>query len=413
LETKAQSKKLLIVSIWVNRWSLGSEAGVSDDYHFVRGFTAAGWEVHFLAPEGAEEANAVFPGVHTHTYENFFRRTMHRSNAFKRLYWPEKFRRVVTKRALEVAQEVQPDFILGHSHYTTETTHRCRKLLGIPSGVKLFGVMDLVHTEWPRWKYVFKNFEQLRAFRYPQDMWIVLDDGTRGDEVLRARGVPSDRIHFLPNGLDVQWGEQKFDRAGARAAFGIPDSATVVLFLARLVPSKRPQELIQAVARVEKKTEGEITFVFAGDGPERLPSLALARDLGVAHLVKFVGVVPHADIPKLMAASDLFVATGNLTNMALPTCEALICGVPVVAYDVGDTRKVVIPGETGMLVEDGNTARLADAIAGLVNDPKLRARMGRNARALARERFTGWDQRIAMELDIIGRLSPHKKNGGF
>ncbi len=408
-------KKLLVISIWENRWSLGAGAGVSDDFYFIREFIRAGWQLHFLAPDGAEESNEDFEGLFTHTYPNFFRRTAHRSNVFKRLYWPTEYNRVVSGRALDVAREIQPDFILGHSHYTAKTTARCRRILGIPSAVKLFGVMDLVHREWPRWKYVFKNFEQLRALRYQQDAWIVLDDGTQGDKVLAAEGVPTDKIHFLPNGLNLEWQERKFDSVETRTRFLIPRDATVVLFLARLVASKRPQEVIKAIPRVHKNTEGEIIFVFAGHGPERTDCEALAKKLGVENLVQFLGTIPHDQVPDVLNASDVFVTTSDLTNMALPTCEALICGVPVVAYDVGDTGKVVLPDETGVLVENGNSNRLADALAALINDPKKQDRLGQLARKFARENFTGWEARIRMEMDIIEGLidqSAHPNDKG-
>jgi glycosyltransferase involved in cell wall biosynthesis len=400
----SQKRTLLIVSIWEKRWSLGGEAGVSDDYHFINGFTKAGWKIHILAPEGSEESNAAFKDLVTHTYPNFFRRTSHRSNAFKRLYWPLEFKRVVTDRALNITRDIQPDFVLGHTHYAAGTTAKCRRKFGLPVAVKLFGVMDLVHTEWPRWKYVFKNFEQLNALRYEQDAWIVLDDGTQGDRVLEERGIPPDKIHFLPNGLNLEWQEMKFNRAETRFGYGMRDDAVVVLFLARLVESKRPQEVIRAAARVHKHTEAELQFVIAGDGPERGECEALARTLGVKDLVTFLGTVPHEDVPAVMSASDLFVTTSNLTNMAIPTCEALICGLPVVAYDVGDTKKVVVPDETGVLVEDGNTNRLADALATLINNPKQLSRLKQNTRKFAREHFTGWDERIRMEMDIIEDL---------
>jgi glycosyltransferase involved in cell wall biosynthesis len=282
--------------------------------------------------------------------------------------------------------------------------HKCRRKLGIPSAVKLFGVMDLVHTEWPWWKYVFKNWEQLRALRYPQDAWIVLDDGTRGDKVLAERGVPKDKIHFLPNGLNLEWQEQKFNRTETRFRYGMKEDAVVVVFLARLVASKRPQDVVRAVSRVHKNTEADIQFVFAGHGPERADCEELAKQLGVDDLATFLGTVPHADVPAVLSASDLFVTTSNLTNMAIPTCEALICGVPVVAYDVGDTNKVVVPDETGVLVEDGNPNRLADAIAELINNPKKRARLKQNTRKFAREHFTSWDDRISMEMELIEQL---------
>jgi glycosyltransferase involved in cell wall biosynthesis len=106
-----------------------------------------------------------------------------------------------------------------------------------------------------------------------------------------------------------------------------------------------------------------------------------------------------------MAASDLFVSTSTLTNRALPTCEAMICGVPVLAYDTGDTATVVRNEQTGVLVGDGDVGALAAAIARLLADAPLRAGVADRARALARETFVSWDARIAMELDIISRLA--------
>jgi glycosyltransferase involved in cell wall biosynthesis len=401
---KQTKKTLLVISPWESDWSLGAGAGVSDDYYFTRGFTADGFDIHFLTPAGTEESSSRSADIQTHAYPNFFANTKHYPRAMKRLLWQQMFNRVVVPRALTLARSLRPDFVLGHSHYTTKATCRCRQELGIPAGVKLFGVMDLVHTEWPRWKYYLKNFEQLAALRYPQDAWIVLDDGTQGNKVLAARGVPAETVFFLPNGVNLEWQDAVFDRKEIRADYGIDDKATVVLFLARLVASKRPEEVVRIISRVRKKTEREVLFLFAGDGTERSRCEAMARQHGIEALTKFVGIVPHADVPRVMAASDIFITTSSLTNMAIPTCEAFICGLPVVAYNIGDTGKVVIPGETGLLAEDKNRAQLADAVVCLINDDDKRRDLAKNARRFARDNFTSWDQRIQMELDIINRL---------
>jgi glycosyltransferase involved in cell wall biosynthesis len=273
----------------------------------------------------------------------------------------------------------------------------------VATATKLFGVMDLVHTEWPRAKYWFKNLEQLAALAIPQDAWIVLDDGTRGDEVLRARGIPPERIHFLPNGVDRQWADLSLDRAAARAHYGLGPGQRVVLFLARLVASKRPLDAVRAAHEVLRKSVDAV-FVFAGDGPERVVCERAVRAAGIGEFVRFLGAVPHDEVPRLMAASDLFVSTGALTNRALPTCEALLCGVPVVAYDTGDTATIVRTGETGHLIRDGDVSALADAVASLLANDEARARMGNAARRLAREKLVSWDERIAMEREIVDAL---------
>jgi glycosyltransferase involved in cell wall biosynthesis len=405
----AAKKTLLVISPWERMWSLGGGAGVSDLYRFFDGFARAGYELHLILPEaddGPRDGSAAFDaiaGLHLHRFPNFFASMEAFPVAAKRLSWLPIFHALVVPRALRLSRALRPDAVIGLSHYSTVAAWACRRG-GVPSCVKLFGVMDLVHTEWSRLKYWFKNFEQILALAFPQDAWIVLDDGTRGRDVVRARGIPDERIHFLPNGVNLEWADRAHDRAAARERFGLPRDAGVVLFLARLVASKRPQEVIHAIASVVGAGARDTVFVFAGDGPERASCQALAERLGVAARVHFTGAIAHDDVPELMAASDVFVSTSNLTNMALPTCEALVCGVPVVAYDVGDTASVVRTGETGALVRDGDAAALGSAIAAILCDAPGRARMSERAVAVARETFTSWEERIAMELCVVDDL---------
>jgi len=399
--------RLLIISPWERLWSLGGGAGVSDDFQFVRGFAAAGWDIHFLRPDSGESLGSDSTTIHT--YPNFFRQTRGLPVALRRLLWLPLFNMIAMPRAMQVAKDIRPDFVLGHSHYSARTTWQIRRRLGIKAGIKLFGVMDLVHTEWSRAKYTFKNMEQLIGLRYPQDAWIVLDDGTRGGQILRDRGIPEARIHFLPNGLNLEWQSESRDRTTARKTLGLPVDGPVVLFLARLVASKRAQDVLRAAPDV-LRNHPETTFLFAGDGDQRGSCESLARSLELGEHARFLGTIEHGRVPELMAASDVFVTTSSLTNMALPTCEALICGLPVVAYDVGDTARVVHHDETGLLAPDGDVAALAAAIGDLIADPVRRSTMGDQAMKLARGLFTSWPDRIQMEIDIIERLvdvGPH------
>lgn len=383
-------------------WSLGGKAGVSDDDHFIENFTRAGYELHFLRPQPPQSIDD--PRVDTHVYPNFFRATRTFPTVLRRPLWPALFQRIVAPRALNLARELRPDVVIGHSHYTTVVTRACRRELRIPSVVKLFGVMDLVHTEWGGLKYTFKNFEQLAALRYQQDAWIVLDDGTRGGDILRSRGIPDERIHFLPNGLDVEWADVTIDRAEARASLGLPSDKKVVLFLARLVASKRPMDFLRAAVSVLDNGQSDVVFVIVGDGDQRVSCELFVHHTNLGNHIKFLGTVAHDDIPRVMAASDLFVSTSTLTNRALPTCEAMLCGVPVVVYNTGDTTTVVRNSETGVVVGDGDVNALAGAIVRLLDDETLRTRLATNARRLARETFTSWEKRIQMEIKIIEGL---------
>ena len=399
--------RILIISPWETVWSLGTEsdvkAGVSDDDRFIDGFIRAGYELHFLRPRGPHTD----PRVVTHTYPNFFRATRHFPTAARRALWPALFNLHVVARTVSLARSLSPVVVMGHSHYATFATWWCKRVTGIPGMIKLFGVMDLVHTGWSAARYHAKNFEQLVALKYPQDAWIVLDDGTRGGDILRARGIPADRVHFLPNGLDLEWMDRKIDRASARSRFAIPLGAKVVLFLARLVDSKRPLDAIAAFA-LSARADARACLVIAGDGPLRGVSERAARDAGIAERVHFAGIVPHDDVPVLMSACDVFVSTSTLTNRALPTCEAMLCGVPVIVYDTGDTAKVVRHDDSGWLVPDGDVGALAAAMTRLLEDGALSARLSQGARAVARVSFTSWEARIAMELAVVEAVAQNK-----
>ena len=90
--------------------------------------------------------------------------------------------------------------------------------------------------------------------------------------------------------------------------------------------------------------------------------------------------------------------------MTMPPCEALLCGLPVVAYDVAGTGEVVRDRETGLLAEDGNISQLARKIGLLVNDSSLREDISRNAVLFSREYFLDWEDRIRQELDTLNNI---------
>ncbi|MFD5871807.1 glycosyltransferase [Streptomyces sp. NPDC060322] len=147
---------------------------------------------------------------------------------------------------------------------------------------------------------------------------------------LRAWGVPAARIHTVPNGIDVD--AFRFDagrRRSTRALLGLPDTAFVVGGVGRLVPGKRFDVLIRAVAALPGAW-----LVLAGDGPEATSLRALAARLGVAGRVRFLGecgapgVTPG--VPEVLSAVDTFVSASREESFGLAVVEALAAGLPVV-----------------------------------------------------------------------------------
>ena len=396
---------ILVLSIWEDVWSLGEGGGVSDELHFIRYLTDRGIDLHFLIPEPREKRELLRDAhLSYHTFPNIFRRFDRIPKLAKRLLWPSAFTKVVLKQLRHLAVEKRPDIIIGFSHYSLQPLNRIGRELGIPTVVKLFGVMYLDRFDFPKLKYWWKNFEQILALRHPVDHYIVLNDGTRGNIALTRLGIPPDKISFLPNGMDTEWADVHVDRAEVRRTMGLPTDGILVVEFARLVKSKRIELFLKVASMIDPTLAENVTFVVGGDGPERKRLEREVLALGLKERMIFTGVIPHREIVKFLKASDIFVGTNEFTNMSLPPCEAILCGVPVVAFDNSGTSEVVRDGETGLLVEDGDVEGLAKKVETLIKDEELRKRLGRQAAAFGRRYFVSWDERISMELEALEKL---------
>lgn len=395
---------ILVVTPWKRRWEMGHGAGLADDVHFIAGLIAHGYDVHYISPRDREPPDVSADGYHVHAFPNFYEATATWPRIFKRLFWPPLFTVLAWWRAWRVGLVVQPTIVLAQSHVASGAAFFAARALGIPSVVKLFGVMDLADETLTRRQRVRRHAEMLVALHFPHDAWIVLDDGTRGDLALRDHGVSPSRIHFLPNGVNLEWVRALSDPEWLPERYGIMRYAHLVLYLARLVDWKRADAFVRVAARVRAQMNRRVAFVVAGEGPERARCEALARSLDLERDIYFVGAIPHAHIPDAMATADVFVATSRHSNRSIAVCEAMTCGVPVAAFDTGQTHAVVRDGETGRLVQDGNEFALAAAIVELLSDDEARRAMGRHARDFAEANFIDWEERVEQEIRILEQI---------
>lgn len=398
-------KRILILSIWDNIWSLGEGCGVAEEIEFIKYFTSRGIELHFMIPAPAEKQETLDDGLLSyHYYPNIFRSFEHLPAIAKRFLWLTLFPLVTVRRLRRLAAELGPDLLMGFTHYTLHPMHRVGKELGIPAVAKLFGVMYLDRFEFPKLKYLWKSFDQLIALRSTVDHYIVLNDGTRGKMALTRLGVPGAKISFLLNGMDMSWADLDVNRDEARKALGLPREDKLVVTFSRLVKSKRIELFLRAASLIDRRLMENVTLVVGGDGPERGKLEREAREFGLGGKVAFTGVLPYREIPCLLKACDIFVGTNELTNMSMPPCEAILCGVPVVAFDVSGTSEMIRDGETGLLVPDGDIGGLAEKIGLLLEDEGLRSELGRRAAEFARDHFVSWDERLGNELDTLEGL---------
>ena len=405
-------KKLLILSIWNDPWSLGEGSGVPDEKHFIRRFRDAGVELHFLIPEPANgNTRRDEDGVHFHTYGNIFHKARVLPSPARRLLIPMIYTCSVYGDLRRTVEQVEPDVLLGFSHYTIEPLSRIGRQKGIPAAVKLFGVMYLSRNDLPGLRRWWLNFDQERALKHPLDKYIVLNDGTMGDRALASLGIPVEKIEFLPNGMNMEWAGMDIDVPGERAGFGLPVDRTLIVTMSRLVKLKRVDLLIEAVSRMSGEAKERAALVITGDGADRSMLEEMSRTLGLAGMTHFTGAIPYDRMPRLLKSCDIFAATSELTNMSMPPCEAMLCGLPVAAFDIAGTSETVRDGETGLLLENGDTGAMAAALERLVLDSSLRETLGRGAAVYAADNFMSWEERTSREFDILEQLALKGKPG--
>lgn len=198
-------------------------------------------------------------------------------------------------------------------------------------------------------------------------------------EPLRADGVPASRLRTIHNGIDPA--RLAPSDPPLRARLGLTPGVFVIGSIGSLILRKGHDLLLQALARLE----GAVALI-AGAGPDAQAIEALARELGVAERVRFLGHMP--DPGSLYAACDVFVLAARREGLPLVLAEAGWCGRPVVATAVGGVPELVRDRETGLLVPREDPQALAAALERLAADPGLRERLGRAARRHVAEGFT-------------------------
>ncbi len=227
---------------------------------------------------------------------------------------------------------------------------------------------------------------------------ICVSEGVR--ETYAGQGIPAQRCVVVHNGIDLA-GAPSVTAGALRASLGIAPDACVIGTVCSLIPLKRVDVLLSAVARLRAGETRPLYCLIVGDGPE-LPRLrALADTLGLRDTCRFVGFQP--DALSYIGALDIFVLASAQEGLPRTVLEAMLLGRPVVASDVTGTRELVMHGETGYLFPSGDVDALANCLHALIHDETLRARLGMAGKQRVAQHFSieRYVQGVERELDEI------------
>lgn len=198
------------------------------------------------------------------------------------------------------------------------------------------------------------------------------------DQLLAAGVGRPEQFRVIPPGLDFH---PSYDRAEARRELGIPDGTRVVSFVGRLTGIKRCDRFADVVEIVRSQVP-DAMFVVAGDG-DQAPSLR-KRIAAQALPITMLGWCD--DVESVIAASDLLVLTSDNEGTPVSLIQAGMCGIPVVATNVGSVSEIVENGVSGLLAPTDSEA-IAAAVVTLLRNSTMREQMGLAAAQMNADRY--------------------------
>jgi glycosyltransferase involved in cell wall biosynthesis len=223
-----------------------------------------------------------------------------------------------------------------------------------------------------------------------------------GRRVALARGwARPEQAVVIHNGVDAAALRRQAAAAeDPRSGLGLPPTRPVVLQVGRLHPQKGP-DILLAAARAVLARRPETTFLLAGDGPWRT---ALARALQAGGLTENVRILGwRADVPALMAASEVVVLPSRWEGLPYALLEAMALARPCVATTVGGCPEAIESGVSGLLIPPQDPDALAEAILALLADPAWARALGEAAAQRVAQCFS-LERSVAQTVALYERL---------
>jgi len=315
------------------------------------------------------------------TLETSPRLIIHRAPGFdmtKRLGVQQAVSMRIFDKSIQLIRSFRPDVLHAHNLFfrTTEAAALLKMLFKIPLITTLHlgkaeGGSKLLNT-------LIRTYElTVGRFIIRQSDHIIAVSNAVAEHAQRISGRLA-QLTVIPNGVDTSIFHLEQNDSNPKQ---------VVLFVARLVPNKGPENLIRAAALVLNH-HPQVQFLLVGDGPLRTRLQEQSNQLGIGHAVQFLGL--RNDVPELMRQADIFVRPSTLEGMPLTVLEAMASALPVIATPVGGTPEIVKDGINGYLIPVDDYIALGNSIVRLLDDPLMAEKMGQCGREMVGLDYT-WD----------------------
>lgn len=292
----------------------------------------------------------------------------------------------VFPRLLKIIRADRPDLLHAHTRVMQVMAWACNQVTGVPFVTTCHGL------------YRFRIGR--RYFRCWGRSVMAISDATMHRLVRQYKLAPPHQVVLVWNGVDVDSLQQP-PSAGEAARFrqmhGL-NGDPVLGAICRLSPVKGLDTFLRAIPSLLLRFP-RLQVLLVGDGPSRDGLVRLAYELKIADHVVIAHSVEDTRVP--LALMQVFVASAYREGFGLSIVEAMAAGVPVVSADAGGPASIIEQGKSGLLVPPRDPRALEEAIATLLGDSSLRARIAQAARERAREKYDM--KRVVREVEEVYR----------
>lgn len=218
-------------------------------------------------------------------------------------------------------------------------------------------------------------------------------------EDLRTLVATTGRIEVVPYGTDLE-NFRVMSRFEARSRLALDANEQIVLYVGRFDPRKGIETLVRACAQSQAHAQGKLRLLIVGgshcdrlDGFEHNRIEQIVQAVGLAKRTMFVGRVEHQELAFYYSSANVCVVPSHYEPFGLVAIEAMACGIPIVASNIGGLRFSVVSGQTGLLVPPKDTAGFADAIDQVLANETWADQMGQSGAVRVQQQFS-WTQSV-------------------
>ena len=297
--------------------------------------------------------------------------------------WVQAF----AEEAYTVVREVRPSLLhvsSGRRGYETMLVGvALKEKTGLPLAYEFRSFHDATWTQQQSLHDRGETYLRRRAMESlvmdAADVVLTLNEAMR-DELVRM-GCPAEKVHLVPNGVDLDHFAPRSRPQELADRFGIGDLPTFGYVSNMDHPREAQETLVRAAHELKRRGLTEFRCVIVGQGPRQESIEKLASTLDVTDVVVFTGAADHLQVADYYALIDVFVVPRTVERAAslvtpLKPFEAMAMGRPIVISDLPALREIAQPEERGLVFPPDDAVALADAVQRLFGDPGLSKRIG-------------------------------------